>query len=335
MRGLRPGVLSLLFLPLLLSLFRLPAHAATTVRESTSKAIEAKIALESSLERRLRSLLTEVLGSEDVLVIINADLRTEQEEKEAAEEVMPGVPAKENPAIPGALGASLTMVKRIQASIIVDKSTDESDIQLIRKVTGGLLGIAPNKQDSVTIEKMAFRKVKPLSAADFLTPQQLWKIPWLLTILAALVLLYAGFLRPFLGVGRQLAEILRSQAQNGQTPASKAEAPAVAAAASNLAAAHTNGAPKGIADEERPFSFIREEHLPKLAYLMRRGTPEHLAMVIHYLPPHIASRFLESQSDGVRTRVAHYLADVTELEEAAVREVEKWIKTRIDFLVGG
>ncbi|MBI4386350.1 MAG: hypothetical protein HY551_03110, partial [Elusimicrobia bacterium] len=102
-----------------------------------------------------------------------------------------------------------------------------------------------------------------------------------------------------------------------------------------LAAAHTNGAPKGIADEERPFSFIREEHLPKLAYLMRRGTPEHLAMVIHYLPPHIASRFLESQSDGVRTRVAHYLADVTELEEAAVREVEKWIKTRIDFLVGG
>lgn len=132
-----------------------------------------------------------------------------------------------------------------------------------------------------------------------------------------------------------MAEILRSQAQNGQMPASKAETSTAAAAAPGLAPAQTNGVHKSVTEAERPFSFIREEHLPKLAYLMRRGTPEHLAMVIHYLPPHIASRFLESQSDGVRARVAQYLADVTELEEAAVREVEKWIKTRIDFLVGG
>ncbi|MBI4051454.1 MAG: hypothetical protein HY400_03000, partial [Elusimicrobia bacterium] len=182
-------------------------------RDSTSNTVEAKLALESSLEKRLRSLLTEILGSEDLIVIINVDLRTEQEKREVSEEeVMPGVPVKQNPAVPGAgaLGATLTMVKRVQATIIVDKATRDTDIKLIQKVTGGLLGVSPERGDAISIEKMEFRKTRPLTLQDFTTPDSIWKILWFFFLAAALVLVYSGFLTRFLGIGREIITSIRT-----------------------------------------------------------------------------------------------------------------------------
>lgn len=328
---MRPVLGFLALASVLLSRSPLPATAAT--RESTSKAIEAKIALESSLEKRLRQLLTEVLGSENLVVIINVDLYSEEEGRDRGEEILPGVPLKET-AIPGALGATLTMVKKIKATIILDESTRESDIQLVRKVAGGLLGVAADRGEAIAIEKMRFRK-GALSQTGVLGSPGLWNLLWFFLAAVGLGLLYAGFLARFLQVGRDLAGALRSQ---GETQRAAGELAPEAASAAAGPAGGAPGSPESNGARDRdglPFSFVKEEHLPKLLYLLRKGSPEHIAMVAHYLPPHMATQILASQDESTREKVAQYLVQVTELKEAAVREMEKWIRSRIDFLVGG
>src|SRR5688572_16760978 len=68
-------------------------------------AVETKIALEESLERRIKSVIGQILGSDDVIVIVTADMYTAEERKnvqpaprpkDADGAVLPGVPAPDN-----------------------------------------------------------------------------------------------------------------------------------------------------------------------------------------------------------------------------------------------
>lgn len=80
-------------------------HAQAASRSS----LESKLALENSLEKRVQLVLSEALGTEDVIVIISAEL---QEQEKRSSEIMPGVPQKEKMG-EASLSGSLTMVKKI------------------------------------------------------------------------------------------------------------------------------------------------------------------------------------------------------------------------------
>ena len=73
-----------------------------------SSPLEAKLALENSLEKRLRLVLAEALGTEDIIVIISADMQEQVQGRKAAVEIMPGVPEKEKV---GEVSALRTKVK--------------------------------------------------------------------------------------------------------------------------------------------------------------------------------------------------------------------------------
>src|SRR5688500_3220064 len=68
--------------------------------------VEAKIALEESLERRLKSVISQILGTADVIVIVTAEMYTADEKRtaefsESEASVLPGVPLKEKIGEPG------------------------------------------------------------------------------------------------------------------------------------------------------------------------------------------------------------------------------------------
>src|SRR4051812_24854771 len=70
---MKGSVFSVLNAVLLLCLLGAGAAATTTSKEG-SREIEAKVALESSLEKRLQSVLREALGTNDLIVIVNVAL---------------------------------------------------------------------------------------------------------------------------------------------------------------------------------------------------------------------------------------------------------------------
>ena len=92
--------------------------------------IESKIALESSMENRLKQVLTEITGTEKIIVIVNVQLAAEKNEAAEAKKkdddfILPGVPIKEainekqvGDAVMAALGEDTrTLIRKLTVTV--------------------------------------------------------------------------------------------------------------------------------------------------------------------------------------------------------------------------
>lgn len=315
------------------ALLAAPALAAVTPKEA-SRELEAKVALESSLERRLQSVLREALGSEDLIVIVNVALHSESERDES--EAMPGVPVKEAQASDSlaASGLTMPMVSRLATTIIVDQDTEAKDVELAKKVAAGILGISAARGDTLNVEKIKFHKARaPRDDARW------WSLGasalWLAFAAIALTTLHRKFLAPLITNLRDLsAAALLRKSGDERAPAAEREAAAAAAGPAASAAAAPSAAGPG-ARPGLPFSFLERGDLPKLIHLLRGSSPETAATVIQYLPADIAGKAMAELDSDSRRQIVSLLSRVSELDETQVRPLEESVRKRIDYLIGG
>ncbi|MBI4351681.1 MAG: hypothetical protein HY550_09595 [Elusimicrobia bacterium] len=303
-----------------------PLRAETASRSS----LEAKLALENSLEKRVRMVLSEALGTEDVIVIISAEL-AEQDKKST--DILPGIPQKERIGEPS-LSTTLTMVKKISASLILDRSVTQEDTALARKLASGLLGLPADRQDLITVEKMDFRKTRPLTAAALLAPPNLWSLVWILVVgLLALVTVNV-FLSPLSKSARAFVEAFSANAAASASAGERSEraeqeaAPAAAAAAAELPAA------KEIEGRKPPFWFLGPGHLGSLAFIMKTRPVEDLTIVLSYAPAELAAKLAEALHPRSAEAMAA-LPKVTLMTEARIRALEAEVLSSLDYVVGG
>jgi len=84
--------------------------------------IETKIAIEKNLEERLSRILTEITGTDKLIIVINVQLvSSASEENEEEEVVLPGVPLQEKLGLGLAsldLGDTAKNIKKLTAQII-------------------------------------------------------------------------------------------------------------------------------------------------------------------------------------------------------------------------
>ena len=323
-RGLRIWVGVLLFgvAPL--------ASAAATSKEA-SRELEAKVSLESSLEKRLQAVLRETLGSDDLIVIINVALRSEAEPHEEAD-VLPGVPAKEAQASDPleATGMTMPMVSRLSATIIVDQDTEAKDVELVTKIAAGILGISPARGDTVNVERIKFHKPHAQPDSQRYYPVATSAL-WLLFAAVALLMLQKKFLGPLITTARDLstaALMRKSSEERGAAAEREDSAAAPEAKAAGLEAAAEAARPL-------PFSFVTGRDLPKLIYILRGSVEEVVATVVQYLPSDLAGKVLAGLEPEARRQVIGLLSQVNELLENQVRPIEDSLRRRIDYLIGG
>jgi hypothetical protein len=328
-----PGIL----LGLAIALCALPGVINAAV-SSHSRSVEAKVTLEASLERRLQTVLQKVLGTSDIVVIVNAQLQTEFGD----DELMPGVPLKSTPSDPAQI-QSRTLIKNISAVIIVDEDSSEKDIALARKTAEGVLGIDAKRGDKIQVDKMPLRRAAEGSPtgtgatakAPRWTFDTIVSILWLVTAAIGLVMLYGAFLKPMLLVARKVA------ASAAAPPPSPIQAPQLPEGLDSPIVqdkpAHTNGHSEtnGHSKEDLPFSFVSERNLPMLSFLLKRQTPRVCAVVCHYLPARMAAELLIGMKTEKRGEVVQQMSRVTQLEGSQVQAIEANVKGKIDYLMGG
>lgn len=317
---------------LMLSILALQAAAGPLLQAQTASrsSLEAKLALENSLEKRVQLVLSEALGTQDVIVIISAELQ-EQDKKSA--EIMPGIPQKEKIG-EASLSTSLTMVKKISASLILDRSVSEPDTELAKKLASGLLGIPADRQDLITVEKMDFRKARPLTAAALFAPPNLWSLLWLLVVGILALVTVNVFLSPLSKSARAFVEAFSAStaaaAAGGERP-ERAEAEAGKAAAQ--AAAETPAA-REIEGRKPPFWFLNSGHLGSLAFIMKTRPAEDLTIVLSYAPGDFAAKLAEALYPRSAEAMAA-LPKVTLMPEARIRALEAELLASLDYVVGG
>lgn len=321
-----------------------PALAAPA---SSSNEIEAKVALESSIERRLETVLREVLGTKDVVVIVNADLLSDTERKSI--EIMPGVPPKEYSPAAAPLAVAPTLVRTVSATIFVDKDMNDQDRDMARKTVEKLLGV-PAGSASVTIEPTTFRRPEPGApaapgapenpAAPELTPEAryFWAVPaaWLTFAALTLTLVYARFLSPLVGLAREVAQVAKERRpeipEKTEAPAAVAAALPAAAPASQLEAPPPSR--ELTSGDAGHFSFIHERDLPALSFLLARDATS-AAIVLNYLPPSLGARFLDHLPASVRQETAALMTQTRLLNKHQVHMVEEGLRERLQYLMGG
>jgi len=317
---------------LILSILALQAAAGPMLQAQTASrsSLEAKLALESSLEKRVQKVLSEALGTEDVIVIISAELQ-EQDKKSA--EIMPGIPQKEKIG-EASLSTSLTMVKKLSASLILDRSVAEPDIELAKKLASGLLGIPADRQDLITVEKMDFRKARPFTASSLLAPPNLWSLLWILVVGILALVTVTVFLSPLSKSARAFVEAFSASSaaaaaggERSERAETEADKPAAQAAAETPAAQEIGG-------RKPPFWFLNSGHLGSLAFIMKTRPTEDLTIVLSYAPGDFAAKLAEALYPKSAEAMAA-LPKITLMPEARIRALEAEILASLDYVVGG
>lgn len=308
--------------------------AGRAAEASSRSSLEAKLALEAALEKRVQMVLSEALGTGDVIVIISAELQAEQ--KKAALDFLPGIPEKEKVG-EASLASSLNMVKKISATLILDRNLPEEDYKLAKKLATGLLGLPPEKEDLITVEKMNFRKARPFTPADLLQPPNLWNLVWavLATILGAFTIF--TFFKPFALSARDLVGVLSANARSNEAREQGA-GPEMAAAAraeteTGDSAPAKSGTPWSDPARKPPFWFITPGNANNLAFILKPRSAEDLTIVLSYAPANVAPVLVEALYPKSIEALAN-LPKVTLMPEARIKGLEAELFSALDYVVG-
>ena len=313
----------------LLALFCAPLAAQTASKTS----LESRLALEGALEKRVQMVLSEALGTDDVIVMISAEL---QEQNKKALEILPGVPQKDKMGEPS-LSSSLTMVKEISATLILDKTLPEEDIQLARKLAGGLLGLPADRQDLITVEKMDFRRARPIKPAEFLSPANIWSLVWVLVVAALSFFVVSAFLSPLSKSAGAFVEAFSAKAAAGAENAGAARAERRDEPETKEAQARQpEAAPQAQAIEGRkpPFWFLSPAHLSSLTFILKTRPAEDLTIILSYAPAELAAKLAETLYPRSAESLAA-LPKVALMPESRIRGLEAEILSSLDYVVGG
>lgn len=85
----------------------------------------------------------------------------------------------------------------------------------------------------------------------------------------------------------------------------------------------------------KPFAFVKRENLVNLIYLLQEEAPETIAVIIHYLDSELQPEVLNFLSPEVKIQVALTMSSPHLADKADVYAVEKNIRDKISFLIGG
>jgi hypothetical protein len=314
--------------------------AALCLAAPSPQAIEAKLALESSVEKRLETVLQQALDSKNVIVIVNVQLVEAQSDSDS--DVLPGVPAKDSPGTPAALALSSTLVRRISATVFLDRAAPAADEQLARSTVEGMLGIDARRGDVVAVERINFQKpvVAGAVAQSFIRfPQDVFSLLWLLTACLGLYL-FSRLIAPLSILFTQTVESLKTiAASRGRERERDVESTAASQTFTAGMAVGISGGPevpkKDPSHRKLPFSFVEAKDIPTLKLLLRDQDPAKTALVLHFLPTDMASDILTSLPAETRDAIFALMRRPTALDPGQVTRIEDAVRAQVDYLMGG
>lgn len=333
----------------LAAIFSLLSSAAPSAFAATSL-MEEKLLFEKAIQDRAEKIVEKITGSKEMVVLTTVELAYEETKKDGERDAFAGARRAEEDYLPGitysyvpfdtySMGQQNVIIKRITVLITLPVEIQEAMAERVRKETNELLGLNPLRGDSVQVTKIAFsRETKKIREYIEDYSRHLY---WLF-LMGLLTLFLFGPVRQFFKTVVKAVEI-------------KIEADTRIRGGAELmgAGAGQGGQPFGggsmelVLDRKRPqlkegdqtsmkrFGFINDANLKNLIYLIKKEPVEEIAVVISYLPQSMASQILTSLPPATQAKVAMNLATVKILNPSDVDAIEKNLKTKIDYLLGG
>lgn len=330
---------------------------ATLANEPVNE-FSSKIALETHIEKRLKSALAEITGTDKIIVAVNADVDVSKQKitspqkgmltrkDDANAQVLPGVPAKKeigksttqtaelnlHDTTP-AQGSGNVIIRRLAVTILVDNSIPAQMLDVMRDIAMNIVDYNQNRGDRLDIKQMEIKKTN-FQWGSLLYPPHMY---WLILIVTGSFFLLAASLflmNPFIklsGSGQNVkVDLLKETAGLFSKDKEKA------AAAPGHSGDGNNSAVSGTAVKTAlPFSFIKEQHLSDLSFLLGNEPALDIATIIHYLDTELAVRLLDYFPPDKQAEIAFCLSTIEEVSPEKINLLEEKIKERLGYLIGG
>lgn len=227
-----------------------------------------------------------------------------------------------------------TTIKKLLITVLYDKKVPGDKLLAVKQAIVATMKVADNQLvfTPTTFTETAWQQV--------LTPK------WLIPIALALWLLLFLF-GPLASFFRRLNAALEDKTQKiEQTTQLTEESEMASEEEGEQAGAEGEGeGAEGEGEEEKgaeeemkkfePFTYVSEQNLKGLAYLLRKEEPWIIALVLSYLKPEFAKEVFASMPPELQARVAVETATIRQTSLEQVMSIDEYIKKKIDFVLGG
>ena len=232
------------------------------------------------------------------------------------------------------------VIVRQNVTVIYDEKIKDEKVEIARDAIAAALDI--KKKESIVFKKAKFTpSLLNKFFENIILPKYL--IPLIITLVMLMFLFgpVAYFLKNYI---RMLRERSPTEISIDSKLAHEGE-PVPAGVGGNVPAELTETPKgeeekeevKGEAEEEKyiPFSYVNDDNIQRLKYLLVTEKPENIAVVLSYLKPEYVKEIIESFKPELQAEIAISLAQAREVPQEEVLKLDRYIKERIDFLVGG
>ncbi len=262
--------------------------------------MEEKLNLEKSIQGNVERLVEKIIGSNEMVVLVNVDLGEEAAKSEGGkllypgqamteEEYLPGVTYNSVPFAAGSSAKGIT-IKKITVLVTIDQKINEAIATRIKKEVQELIGLDSIRGDVVNVQKIAFAKSN-FTLQEYIQNNWIKQAYWIIVILVLGIFLFGPMRLFFKSILRTVEMKVTSDARmrnseiggggggGGANPVMAGQLQLGGVV--NMAGAQSkDGADK---DKVNHFSFVNKENLKNLVYLAKKDTPENIAIIINYL----------------------------------------------------
>ncbi len=319
-------------------------------QEDTGNAYTYKIAVEQHLETRLNTVLKEVTNIDDLVVIVNADVKTrpydpkrKSPRPKSAQALLPGVPVRDKLIDSSGNGAADTtspvIIRSLIVTVLVDSKLSQDTVKVIHDVALSAIDFNPDRGDRIEVRKVNYLK------GSFSLRSIFSNMIYVILSIVGVVFLAAAaffFLNPFRSLSETLSEI-NWKVIRGDTVAegleqkhpTESHQEALGTSPQTQMEIASGKGNSSEPDKSRPFWFINRGNIPEAAYLLQNSPAEDIALVLGFLSPETASELLGLFPTDIQTEAVSSLARVQTLDPDRVTSLEESFKKQLGYVVGG
>ncbi|MFN0117867.1 MAG: FliG C-terminal domain-containing protein [Elusimicrobiota bacterium] len=328
-----------------------------------------RLNLEVRMQQRVEEVLSKILSPDQFVVVVRIEPLVSSPNTVVQDEsdgfFLPGVPNRSSLNETSQQVKSLVdtlktedkffkkFIKRISVTLVLDESLPEVEVGKVRELTRQILGLDPERGDSLNIQKSKFNKSatpivnnSPMNRIQTELKNYWVVVVLILTIFCVFVCLLFMFgpLRGFLNNLIQILPTLKPE-DSGRNRADPFPLippyfpPSYGLPNGGNGGGNTNFS--GALQVENPnkttlpFGFIREDNISNLAVILSKESPEKAAVVLGYLPADWIIRVMSKISPTLQSEITSKLATTRQLLPEQVEDIEQDLKRRLDYMIGG
>lgn len=333
---------------------------------------EDKARYEKALEQKVDEVLVRLLGPNQAKVVVEATMdftRTEKLEVNseapaakadpfkwqaaggdaaASEYLMPGYPIMgqsqpENRTYNKQLSFPSVFVKRLNVTVLVNKSVEEAAAQNIRQVVSDLLLADQRRGDVISVIRAPFA---PLWKTIWYTPETLSLVLKYIILsvmgIVGIIVVAVGFLKladamstmAKVQQSHQITMDLGAGAGGGEGGGDKPALPKLPGSGGGGGGGEASQDVTTAEGAETVF-LVRENQVPFLVNIMLKEEPENVALVVNHLEPAVRTAFLKALPQDFSAEVMAHMAKVRFMEPEVIVTLKDELERRLSGAIGG